>query len=159
MLGGIGVAVGALDPLEGSLLILPGSALLALGGYLGGTERRVLAWRVGSFVLLLLGVGALWGISMVGGFGGSTGRSNAWGLLILPYFIGWSLAVWGPGAPRWLTWSGLGIGLWYLCLVHMAGGWQHPVTASILTAIGVLTLIGCIGRLRIRPQAKPASAA
>ena len=37
--GGIAMVLGTLDPLEGSLLILPGSGLVALGMYLGGKER------------------------------------------------------------------------------------------------------------------------
>jgi hypothetical protein len=39
--GGIAMLVGALDPMEGSLVILPGSALVALGTFLGQSERRV----------------------------------------------------------------------------------------------------------------------
>ncbi len=33
--------------------------------------------------------GALWGMSAIGGIGGSTGRSMWWALVLLPYPVGW----------------------------------------------------------------------
>ena len=47
--GGIAMLVGAIDPMEGSLLILPGSGLVALGTFLGQSERRLIAYRVWRF--------------------------------------------------------------------------------------------------------------
>ncbi|HEX5131826.1 MAG TPA: hypothetical protein VFX92_04990 [Candidatus Krumholzibacteria bacterium] len=85
--------LGALDPLEGSLLVAPGVALAALGAFLGKTRHRLELYR--AFVLVVLGVGALWGLSVAGGFGGDTGRSLWWGLLILPYPLGWVLGMIG----------------------------------------------------------------
>lgn len=73
--GSIGMLVGAIDPMEGSLLILPGSALWALGTYLGQAEHRFITYRVWAFLLIAIGVGSLWGLSAVGGFGGTSGRS------------------------------------------------------------------------------------
>jgi hypothetical protein len=148
--GGIGMVVGAVDPLEGSLLILPGSGLLALGTYLGQAERRVVASKVAAFVLILVGVGALWGLSFVGGFGGTSGHSMWWGLLILPYLVGWNMGIWGLGSPRWLLWLGIGVGLWYQALAGLIlkgkglGGWGLVV---IIAAIGIVALVGCIYRL------------
>ena len=96
--------LGTLDPLEGSLLILAAVALLALAGYAGHfTGRRQLAWALG---LVALGVGTLWGLSALGGFGGRTGRSNWWALLLLPYPVGWLLAL--SGALRSLGIAGRG---------------------------------------------------
>ncbi len=112
--GGVGLVVGSLDPLEGSALILPGSALLALGSYLGREDRRILAYRTWSFILVALGVGALFGLSAIGGVGGSSDHSAWWSLLILPYLVGWSLDIWGPGAPRWVSVAGIVVGAWYL---------------------------------------------
>ena len=108
------MVVGAIDPMEGSLLILPGSGLVALGTFLGQSERRLIAYRVWVFILIAIGVGALWGLSMVGGFGGKSGRSMWWGVLILPYLIGWNMGIWGPGSPRWLLWwaSLSAFGIW-----------------------------------------------
>jgi len=55
------MVIGALDPIEGSLVILPGTGLVALGARLGSSRHRVLLYR--SFVLVAVGVGALWGVS------------------------------------------------------------------------------------------------
>jgi hypothetical protein len=88
MVGSIAMLVGAVDPMEGSVVILPGSGLVALGTLLGQSERRLIAFRVWVFILIAIGVGALWGLSMVGGIGGSSGHSIWWGVLILPYLIG-----------------------------------------------------------------------
>ena len=148
--GGIAMLIGGLDPLEGSLLILPGSGLMALSTYLGQAERRVIACKVWAFILVAIGVGALWGLSMVGGLGGSSGRSNWWGVLILPYLIGWSMGIWGPGSPRWLTLLGIGVGLWYLNLAFVARG----VVGIVCGILGVLTIGGCIYRLRSAMKAK-----
>jgi len=92
-IGLVAMVVGALDPLEGSLIILPGLALVALGAQRGHSRHRVLLFW--SLALVAAGVGALWGISAVGGFGGNTGRSNWWALVLLPYPIGWVMGLVG----------------------------------------------------------------
>ena len=157
--GGIGMVVGAIDPMEGSLLILPASGLLAIGAYLGQAERRVIAYKVSAFVLTASGVAALWGLSAVGGFGGSSGHSMWWGLLILPYLIGWNMGIWGPGTPRWLLWLGIAVGLWYQVMAGLIlkgkglGEWGLGV---VIATIGIVTLAGCIYRLT-RQKKKGAS--
>ena len=150
--------VGAIDPMEGSLLILPGSGLVALGTFLSQVERRLIAYRVWVLVLIAIGVGALWGLSMVGGFGGPSGRSSWWGVLILPYLIGWSMGIWGPGSPRWMLWLGIAVGLWYLTILVMVliasaarpEGHMSAGPGIIIGTLGVLTIGGCINRLRKR---------
>jgi len=148
--GSIGMLVGAIDPMEGSLLILPGSALWALGTYLGQAEHRFITYRVWAFLLIAIGVGSLWGLSAVGGFGGTSGRSMWWGLLLLPYLAGWLMAICGPGNPRWFSVLGIAVGVWYLALAGIVltrqgqGGWAITV---ILAATGTLALAGCIYRL------------
>jgi hypothetical protein len=129
--------VGSLDPLEGSALILPGSARLALGSHLGREDPRTVAYRTWSFVLIALGVSALFGLSANGGVGGDSGRSMCWALLILPYAIGWSLDLWGPGSARWITMAGVVIGLWYVAIA----------------ALGMFTLVASVVRLRMPPRA------
>jgi hypothetical protein len=152
IVGSIAMVVGAIDPMEGSLVILPGSGLLALGTYLGQGEHRVIAYRVWVFILIAIGVAALWGLSAVGGFAGSSGRSIWWGVLILPYLIGWSMGIWGPDSPRWMLWLGITVGLWYLTIPAMVLTRPHGTMAIapsiVLAAIGVLTIGGCICRLR-----------
>jgi hypothetical protein len=93
IVGLVATLVGAIDPLEGSLLILPGTGLLALGAWLGNSQhRRLLCW---AFALVAVGVGEVWGLSAVGGLGGSTGRSMWWAIFLLPYPVGWVMALVG----------------------------------------------------------------
>lgn len=139
----------------GSALILPGSALIALGSYLEHGDRRILAYRAWSFILIALGVGALFALSAVGGVGGSSGHSAWWALLILPYLIGWSLDIWGPGAPRWLSVAGVAVGAWYVAILGLML-WRrehatHPqsiVPAILIAVIGIGTIVACGLRLR-----------
>ncbi len=158
--GGVGLVVGSLDPLEGSALILPGSALLALGSYLGREDRRILAYRTWSFILVALGVGVLFGLSAIGGVGGSSGHSAWWALLILPYLVGWSLDIWGPGAPRWVSVAGIVVGAWYLAILGMMlwppGHTAHSksiVPAIVIAVVGIVTIVACAVRLRKEPPA------
>jgi hypothetical protein len=95
VVGGTAMLLGTLDPLEGSLLILPGSGLVALGVYLGGKDRRTVRYWAWAFILIAVGVGALFGLSAVGGIGGKSGHSMWWGILVLPYPVGWLMALAG----------------------------------------------------------------
>lgn len=85
--GLVATLAGSVDPVEGSLLVLPGLGLAALGAWIsGGPFVRSLAWL---FASTLVGVGLLWYISSLGGVGGDHGLNPWWGLLLLPYPIGW----------------------------------------------------------------------
>jgi hypothetical protein len=150
VIGSIALLAGALDPLEGSVAILIGSGLVALGTFLGHGERRLIRYRALVFLLIAIGVAALWGLSAVGGIGGKSGHSMWWGLLLLPYLIGYPMAIVGPGNPRWFLCLGIGVGLWYLALCRMV---LRPAKESalilgiVLAAIGLATIGGCIIRL------------
>ena len=151
LIGRIIMLVGALDPIEGSLAILLGSGLVALGTFLGKSERRLIAYRAWAFILIAIGVGAMWAMTMMGGIGGNSGYSIWWGVLVLPYLFGWSMGIWGPGSPRWLLVLGIVVGLWYqviLAMVLMRTSLQHGWGAIVFSALGVLTIIGCVSRLR-----------
>jgi hypothetical protein len=87
--------VGALDPMEGSLAILPGSGMIALGLFVGKAERHLLLYWMWVFILIGVGVGAMFGLSAFGGIGGTTGRSMWWGVLVLPYPVGWIMGLVG----------------------------------------------------------------
>jgi len=91
---GIGaMLVGAIDPLEGSLLILPGAGVAALGAFLGGSRwRRLLGW---AFALVAVGVAAMFVLSWLGGVGGKSGRSMYWLAVVAPYPVGWMLGLVG----------------------------------------------------------------
>ena len=161
--GYIGMLVGALDPLEGSVLILPGSGLVALGAFLSRNERRVIAYRVMVFLLIAVGVGSLWWLSSVGGVGGPGGRSMWWGSLVLPYLIGWSMGIWGPESPRWVLALGIVVCVFYLAitpLVLIRGhGPSQGVIATVIATLGLLTIVGCIVRWKKQPpRAEPGDA-
>ena len=82
---------GTVDPLEGSVLILAGIAVMALGAGLGHRPQRQMLY--GALVLGIIGVGALFGFSAVGGFGGNTGRPLWWSIVLLPYPLAWVLGL------------------------------------------------------------------
>ena len=86
------MVAGVLDPLEGSVVILGGSALAALGAF---QTRTTYSLPVAAAALIATGVAALFGMSALGGVGGDTGRSIWWLLLCLPYSIGWVLGLVG----------------------------------------------------------------
>jgi purine-cytosine permease-like protein len=91
--GGIAMLAGALDPLEGSVVILVGSGLVTLGTFLGNPERSLLVHWICIFALIAAGVGAMFALSVMGGFGGTSGRSMWWGVPILPYPVGWIMGM------------------------------------------------------------------
>ena len=155
--GAVSLVIGSFDPLEGSILILPGSALLALGSYLGHHDRRFIAYRTVSFVLVALGVAALVGLSAIGGVGRNSEHSAWLALLVLPYLVGWSIDIWGPGSPRWVSMSGIAIGAWYLAIFGIVvrqpanparSLWSVP--AVIIGVVGAITIVACGLRLRRR---------
>lgn len=87
IVGVVLVLLGTLDPLEGSILILLGSGLLAfVTHFFPDPHAKLYRWAA---VLIAIGVVALWILSSLGGFGGESDLAWSLGLLILPYPIGW----------------------------------------------------------------------
>jgi hypothetical protein len=93
IIGSIAMLVGALDPLEGSLAIFIGSGLVALGTFLGQASRKMLVYWIIIFSLITIGIGAMFALSAVGGIGGTSGHSMWWGVLVLPYPVGWVMGI------------------------------------------------------------------
>jgi len=91
IIGVLGMLVGAIDPLEGSVIILAGVALAALGAFMGKGRRRGRLYL--ALALIAIGVGAMFAMTAAGGVGGSSGHSSWWLLLLLPYPIGWLLGL------------------------------------------------------------------
>lgn len=89
--GIIALIIGVLDPLEGSVVIAFGSALTALAAYL--THNSHLKAYLMAFMLIVAGVFFMFYFSSLGGFGGESNLSWWWTMLILPYPIGWILAI------------------------------------------------------------------
>ena len=95
IVGAIAMLLGTLDPLEGSLLILPGSGMVVLGLFVGKAERRLLLYWVWVFILIAVGVGGMFALSAFGGIGGRSGHSMWWAVLILPYPVAWLMGLAG----------------------------------------------------------------
>lgn len=93
--GSILMLFGTLDPLEGSVLITLGSGLVAAGVFLRRSARRIILYWVSVFLLIAAGVGAMFALSSVGGIGGASGHSMWWGMWMLPYPVGWLMALIG----------------------------------------------------------------
>jgi hypothetical protein len=153
--GYIAMLVGAIDPMEGALLILPGSGLVALGTFLSHQQRWIIIYRLWVFFLIIIGVAAIWGFTMLGGIGGTTAYSMWWALLVVPYPIAWSMGICGPDSPRWVLWAGIAVGLWYQVLLGIVFVKSEQLDQGtyivfFISAIGLLTIGGCIYRLRNR---------
>lgn len=82
--------LGALDPMEGSVLIAVGSLLLAIQVRLSNDARKRLFIIAAG--MILAGVFFLLYFSSLGGFGEGH-LSWWWGLLVLPYPMGWMITV------------------------------------------------------------------
>jgi hypothetical protein len=91
IIGIIALIIGVLDPLEGSIVIAAGSVFLALSTYL--THDR--HWKIFllSLILIAIGVFFMFYLSSLGGFGRNSKLSWWWGTLVLPYPIGWLIAI------------------------------------------------------------------
>jgi hypothetical protein len=85
------MVVAVIDPLEGSIVILAGAVVAAFAAIKLNSPHRGAACA--GAALLAVGVGAMWGLSAVGGFGGDTGRSNLWWFALVPYPIGWIVSL------------------------------------------------------------------
>jgi hypothetical protein len=85
--GVVALIIGAIDPLEGSLLIIAGSALLALSAYVNSDRHSKIFTT--SLIMIVIGVFFMFYFSSIGGFGGTSKLSWCWVLLILPFPIGW----------------------------------------------------------------------
>ncbi len=75
------------DPLEGSILTVPGVGAIAAAAILLRSRYRTHSYWAAA--LLVLGVCAMWILSAKGGIGGDTGRSMWWAVVMIPYPVGW----------------------------------------------------------------------
>lgn len=93
IVGGIAMLLGALDPLKGAAILLTGTALVLLGTVLGQAGPRLVSYWILVFVLVGVGVTAMVVLNVLGDFGATGDRSLWWGILILPYPIGWIMGM------------------------------------------------------------------
>lgn len=89
--GVVAFIIGAIDPLEGSVLILAGSLIIAVTAYLLKDRH----WKIFTALLamIIFGVFFLFYLSSLGGFGGTSELSWWYGALILPYPIAWLIGI------------------------------------------------------------------
>jgi len=91
LLGVIALVFGAIDPLEGSVVVLAGSLCLAISTYL--LQDRY--WKSFLILLLLIAIGviAMFVLSQFSDIVNQSDKSRWWLALILPYPIGWLISV------------------------------------------------------------------
>ncbi|MBK6479089.1 MAG: hypothetical protein IPK94_06495 [Saprospiraceae bacterium] len=85
------IVIGAIDPLEGSVLIIPGSLLLSYLTY-KSRDRMRKGYLLAS-LLIVFGTSCMFYFSYLGGIGAGSSLSWWYGLLILPYPLGWILTI------------------------------------------------------------------
>jgi hypothetical protein len=91
IIGIILLFIGILDPLEGSVIIITGSALITLHSFLISDPSRNLFLI--SLIMIMTGVFSMFYLSFLGGFGGDSSLSWWLALLILPYPAGWLIVI------------------------------------------------------------------
>ena len=90
----IGVYVlilGVIDPLEGSVIILGGNALIVISLFMTNDYQR--KHFLASLIMIAVGVGFMFYLSSLGGFGKEGPLSWWWATLIIPYPAGWLFAI------------------------------------------------------------------
>ena len=90
--GVLAMLLGALDPLEGFVVILPGALAIAASAILARRNRAV---AIASVVLIALGIGGMLLATWLGGIRGDTPNRNLMVLAIMPYPIGWLVGIIG----------------------------------------------------------------
>ncbi len=89
--GFILMLLGAVDPLEGCVLILAGAVLCAFTAFRRGSRHRRIVFL--STALVALGVAAMFILTAIGGVGGRSPHSVWWALTVLPYPVGWIIGL------------------------------------------------------------------
>lgn len=89
-IGVVALIIGALDPLEGSVVIAAGSIIMASSAFLRRDRYRKLFMTFS--ILIIVGVFLLFFFSSLGGFGKGA-LSWWWGILVLPYPLGWLASI------------------------------------------------------------------
>jgi uncharacterized membrane protein len=91
VLGLFGMLVGALDPLEGCVVITPAAGVAGLGAMAGRTRLRRLVYI--GFAMVVVGVAAMILLSLPGVVHFRETHSRWWLLTVAPYPAGWVLGL------------------------------------------------------------------
>lgn len=89
IIGVVALIAGALDPMEGSVVIAVGSILLAWASVAAHDRYRTVF--TASAIMIFVGVFSLWFASSLGGF--DIKNEWWWLMAILPYPLGWFAAI------------------------------------------------------------------
>jgi hypothetical protein len=79
--------LGAIDPLEGSVLIVLASAMILSGVYIIERGSKTFKLNLYAFLMILAGTVVMFYLSFLGGVGGNTGISSWFMLFVLPYYL------------------------------------------------------------------------
>jgi hypothetical protein len=90
IIGVVALIIGALDPLEGSVVITAGSIIMTIAAFLKRDRHKKLFLTFS--ILIIVGVFFLFFFSSFGGFGKGA-LSWWWGILVLPYPLGWLASI------------------------------------------------------------------
>lgn len=88
----IGVAatvIGAIDPMEGSVVIAMASICLALSTYY--MRDRYAKIFIVAAIMVVFSVAALWYVSSLGGF--DPKKEWWWTVILIPYPVGWLISI------------------------------------------------------------------
>jgi hypothetical protein len=85
--------IGAIDPLEGSILMLCGAVLVYISAFLIKSKQRKITLI--ALIMEVFGISFLFIFSFLGGIGGKSKYPLWLGVLCLPYIIGWGLSLFG----------------------------------------------------------------
>lgn len=87
IIGVFALIAGALDPMEGSVVIAFGSLLIAISAYVSKDRHRKIF--IACTLAIISGVFFLFFFSALGGIGKGSDYSMWWGLTMLTYPLGW----------------------------------------------------------------------
>ncbi len=90
IIGVVTFLLGILDPLEGSVVICFGAVLISISSFF--KKETFFKWFLIATLLVLFGVIALFVVSSFGGLG-KDALSPWWGLVLIPYPVGWIMGV------------------------------------------------------------------
>ena len=95
VIGPIAMVIGAIDPLEGAFIAVPGSATVALGAYFAQSPKCKLVYS--GFIVLAIYLATIMIATALGGWGANARvlRSDWYGLCLLLFPVGWLMCAAG----------------------------------------------------------------
>ena len=91
IVGIVALIIGAIDPLEGSVLICGGAILISVAVLAAHDRHRYVF--LGASIAIIIGTAMLFYMSSLGGIGKGTPYSMWWALVFLPLPLGWLMMI------------------------------------------------------------------